>query len=122
MRDVMRSTFCSFRRLAIVLLFGTVLLAFGGQAARAQVCTGDCSGDGIVSLSELITCVNIALSRIELAECPKCDGPASTMTSNGHEAAARYACAPTGPENINPACGASTAWIGPPVQSAACCR
>ena len=43
--------------------------------ARAQ-CVGDCNGDGMVSIDELITGVNIALGNQPISACPAfdCDG------------------------------------------------
>lgn len=54
---------------------GMLLLALAMNDARAhaQQCVGDCDGDGAVGVSELITCVNIALGASPLATCPTCD-------------------------------------------------
>jgi hypothetical protein len=38
----------------------------------ALPCAGDCNGDRMVSISELITCVNIDLGSVALASCPVC--------------------------------------------------
>src|SRR5262249_50958768 len=43
----------------------------------------------------------------------KCEGPTSTATSNARFCNRRYACAATGPEYINPACGAMSATRSP---------
>lgn len=58
--------------------FGVVLLALavgGGHvdAARAATCAGDCSGDGAVGISELITGVTVALGAAPVASCPAFD-------------------------------------------------
>ncbi len=37
------------------------------------ICTGDCSGDGEVTINELITGVNIALGNSEVLSCPEVD-------------------------------------------------
>jgi hypothetical protein len=36
-------------------------------------CTGDCNGDGAVSVDELISAVNIALGTSPLSACPAAD-------------------------------------------------
>ncbi len=36
-------------------------------------CSGDCNGDGRVSINEIITCVNIALGADQLSACAACD-------------------------------------------------
>lgn len=36
-------------------------------------CPGDCNGDGVVAVHELITMVNIALDRAPLSQCPRYD-------------------------------------------------
>lgn len=40
----------------------------------AAECMGDCSGDGTVTVNEVIRGVNIALGNLALAECRACDG------------------------------------------------
>lgn len=45
-------------------------LAGGPVAVSAQPCGGDCDGDGEVSVSELITAVNIVLGSATLDACP----------------------------------------------------
>jgi hypothetical protein len=55
----------SFICVAALLL--AVLSAPAG--ARAQLCAGDCNRDGLVSINELITAVNIALGNSPLSGC-----------------------------------------------------
>ena len=56
------------------LLRGLAIVALGlaldvvPHAARA-VCTGDCKGDGAVSVDELLTMVNIALGTADVSTC-----------------------------------------------------
>lgn len=45
---------------------------FATSAASAQ-CVGDCNGDGVVAINELITGVNIALDPANLSQCPSFD-------------------------------------------------
>jgi hypothetical protein len=44
-------------------------------------CTGDCDGSSTVSISDLITCVNISLGSLPLANCPACDPDGSGTVS-----------------------------------------
>lgn len=48
-----------------------------GRIFAAPACTGDCDGDGLVSISELVRGVNIALGRADLADCEVLDVDAS---------------------------------------------
>ena len=52
---------------AVALLAATA--AQGGVAA----CTGDCDGDKVVGIAELVTMVNVALGRATLPACPNGD-------------------------------------------------
>ena len=49
-------------------------LAGGIGTARAQVCSGDCDGNGALSVAELSTAVAIALGDAPLTGCPAVDG------------------------------------------------
>ncbi|MFN8640848.1 MAG: hypothetical protein U0802_04005 [Candidatus Binatia bacterium] len=49
-------------------LLGVALLVGTGGAAAAQ-CVGDCNGDGMVAINELITGVNIALGEQPVSAC-----------------------------------------------------
>ncbi len=42
-------------------------------------CAGDCNGDRMVSISELITCVNIDLGSVALTACPVCSSNGQTV-------------------------------------------
>lgn len=55
-----------------VLLVGMVLVALGGRAG-AQLCIGDCDGDGRVTVNELITGVNVELGIAPLDACRSID-------------------------------------------------
>ncbi len=56
-----------------MLLLGIGLWCFPWAPARAQVCGGDCSTDGTVTVDEIITCVNIALGNAPMTDCPAGD-------------------------------------------------
>jgi hypothetical protein len=43
------------------------------QCQGSTPCAGDCDGSGDVGISELVTCVNVALGSAELSSCPACD-------------------------------------------------
>ncbi len=60
---------------ALLLGFFAFAVALIGPAtgARAAVCAGDCAGDGVITVDEIVTGVNIALGMISLAECPPFD-------------------------------------------------
>ena len=55
-------------RTATLLLVGTVLLGAVAQRATAQ-CVGDCNGDGMVTINELIVGVNIVLGDLPVSAC-----------------------------------------------------
>jgi hypothetical protein len=64
-------------RIGIVALWSSVILMAGAgvqpSAVAAQVCTGDCSGDGFVTVDEIVTMVNIALGAADVSTCPAAD-------------------------------------------------
>jgi len=65
------------QRIATPVLFA-VFLSFAlvdssAHAGGLRPCTGDCDGDGSISISEVITCVNIGLERQPSDTCPACD-------------------------------------------------
>lgn len=55
-----------------VLLIGTLAVALGhGSTVAAQpACSGDCNGNGAVTISEIITLINIALGSVGAEACP----------------------------------------------------
>jgi hypothetical protein len=55
-------------RTATLLLVGTVLLGAVAERATAQ-CVGDCNGDGMVTINELIVGVNIVLGDLPVSAC-----------------------------------------------------
>lgn len=59
------------RRAALVALAAAWL--FNASTAPAQTCVGDCNGDNMVAINELIIGVNIALGTTPLSECPSYD-------------------------------------------------
>ena len=62
------------RRSEVSMLCVLVLLG-ATSVARAQTptCTGDCNGDGMVTINELILGVSIALGSQPLSACPAFD-------------------------------------------------
>lgn len=48
-----------------------------GRAEAGAVCVGDCNGDGMVAINELILGVNIAQGSTPLSECPSFDADGS---------------------------------------------
>ena len=68
----MRSRITHGLGVGIIGLYLTVTTA---PACLAQQCVGDCDGDGMVRINELITGVNIALGSAEISVCPAFDCP-----------------------------------------------
>ena len=56
----------------ITVLTTAVIAATWLANAQAQ-CTSDCDGNGAVAVNELITCVNVGLEALALAQCAACD-------------------------------------------------
>lgn len=47
------------RRLSLAVIAGTLMaLLLGSLPALTQTCPGDCSGDGVVTVDEILKCVN----------------------------------------------------------------
>src|SRR5436190_6530949 len=59
-------------RAGVVLRWSGMLVVWL-SAIAAAVCPGDCSGDGVVTVDELILAVNITLGDAPLAACPSAD-------------------------------------------------
>jgi hypothetical protein len=72
-----------FAVLAAVLIGGALLVARTAEAATpdANQCFGDCNGDRVVRIDELILAVNIALGRIPPSACPYPDCPGDLFIS-----------------------------------------
>jgi YVTN family beta-propeller protein len=68
------------QHLGISVLGLCVILAAPGKSP-AQQCVGDCNGDGVVTIAELITGVNIDLNGAAVGACPALD---CEMGSVGH--------------------------------------
>ena len=61
----------------VLAAYAFVSLAFGTPStAGARQCPGDCNGDGVVTIDELISAVNIALDNSTVAGCPNADSDA----------------------------------------------
>jgi cysteine-rich repeat protein len=61
------------KSLGMVAGAAALLLVASGPASAQEICVGDCANDGMVDISEIITCVNIALALSPLSTCEKCD-------------------------------------------------
>ncbi len=99
--------------IGLALGLAAVLLARPGVAAP-QGCTGDCNGDLIVTVDELVRGVNIALGNSEVASCPAfdCNDSGSVTVDCLVRAvnSAVDACPTSGPEiAVSPATGGSGA-------------
>ncbi|MBX3027441.1 hypothetical protein KF840_21290 [bacterium] len=57
----------------VATFVGIAACLFAASRASAQTCVGDCNGDGMVAINELITGVNIALGATPLSACPSFD-------------------------------------------------
>lgn len=66
-------------RTALIGAMALAMVAVGARGATAQGCPGDCNGDGMVTVSELILSVNIALGAAALDACRAID-PGGTGT------------------------------------------
>jgi len=55
------------------LMMVGVLCWLAGRAAAAGRCPGDCNGNGAVTIAELLTAVNIALSQVPVTACAAVD-------------------------------------------------
>ncbi len=62
------------RRLPLLALAAVLLQVPQPRATDAQdICPGDCDGDGVVTVAELVTLVNIALGNASIDACPSAD-------------------------------------------------
>jgi len=67
-------------RMATSILAAAALgILVAATAARAQECVGDCNGDGMVAINELIIGVNIALGAAPVSQCPSFDANGDGM-------------------------------------------
>lgn len=64
----------------LAILLGALLIAHPHRAV-SQVCVGDCDGDEMVRINELVTGVNIVLDILPLSACPalQCNPPEPPM-------------------------------------------
>ena len=86
-----------FLGISVVML---LLVTVGPRPSQAQVCTGDCDGNGTVDRSEWSTCVDIWNGLQSLGACPPCDGDADGVVTEEEVAVAKYnythGCSPAG--------------------------
>src|ERR1051326_4372709 len=57
-------------RRGLMPIMASAFFALCASHAAAQSCVGDCNGDGMVSIDELIVGVNIALNALDISKCP----------------------------------------------------
>jgi hypothetical protein len=57
----------------LAAVLGALLAVAASSVARAQTCPGDCNGDGVISVDEMIVAANIALGTLSLRACPSVD-------------------------------------------------
>lgn len=67
------------RRIITALAFIAALAA--GRGGAADVCVGDCDGDGVVVVAELIVGVNIAFGNAAVTQCAACDRDANGVVT-----------------------------------------
>ena len=98
-----------WRRLIALAVIGVGLGAWPGSA---WACVGDCNGDGMVTISEIITAVNIALGSAPISDCGAVDTNGDKMvTINELVAAVNNAlssCAPAPTDTATPPGGVTT--------------
>jgi hypothetical protein len=83
-------------------------LALLAPLRASAACVGDCDGGGSVAVNELITGVNIALGRLELARCPAFETNDDGRVTIGELiAAVNAALSSTGPAGAPEECVAS---------------
>ncbi len=85
-------------RIGLVLAFVSTLLMAGAGAAQAQTCSGDCDGNRVVTIDELIKAVGIALGSTAAGDCLAADADGSgTITIDELVAAVKRALEGCGP-------------------------
>jgi hypothetical protein len=106
----------------LVFLFAAVCATSPGAAAA---CAGDCSGDLVVNVDELVTTTAVALGRLPAGACPRADVSGDNRVTVDEVVAAvnraRYGCTatpaptptPTPPAEDPPPTGAAelAAWL-----------
>jgi len=59
---------------------GLTTLLHAGAGPAAAACVGDCSGNGEVTVNELVTMVNIALETAPVSQCRNGDATATAAS------------------------------------------
>lgn len=85
-----------------VLLAVVVGVVLGTAPARAASCPGDCDGDGVVTVAEVVTVVNIATGVLPLSACPAADAGGDGTVGIGEAIAAVQAALDGCPEPPQP--------------------
>ena len=68
-------------RRAASIVCALALLTAATAVRAQQTCTGDCNGDGMVTINELILGVNIALGSQPIGNCPAFDANGDGMVT-----------------------------------------
>jgi hypothetical protein len=65
----------------VLVFLSSIFLSLAvATTARAQsACFGDCNGDGLVTVNEIVTCVNIDLGLAEVSACLACSSNGTTV-------------------------------------------
>ena len=71
----------SRRTMRLGILAATMGIAIGSPTAQAQICVGDCGGDGEVRIDEVIASVNIGLGLLPPANCTATDADGDGVLS-----------------------------------------
>lgn len=93
-------------------VFGALLVGSTVRPAAAATCPGDCSGSLMVRISDLITCVSIALQTQSVSACSACDVNMDGMVTVAELIAAVDATLYGCPGAPTPTRGAATATPG----------
>ncbi len=69
----------SIGRWWILPAVAVMVIGLGARPGTAQMCIGDCGGDGKVAINEIIECVTIALGSAALPNCSACSSDGHTV-------------------------------------------
>ncbi|MGH3579292.1 MAG: DUF1566 domain-containing protein, partial [Mycobacterium sp.] len=67
------------RHWAILPAVAVIVIGLAVRPVAGQVCIGDCGGNSVVTINEIIECVNIALGSADLSTCSACSSDGQTV-------------------------------------------